>query len=562
MNKTIVTKWTRGERSSVVARGLALICVAMLLTFCGCERDDNNGGLGGDPSPDNIDNVTFDAVVTVTYNSSTCAVSMEPVSQELQYTSSGCHVTVKYSGSDNVKYVLKGSSDNGSFKLYSGHKQAIVLDGVTLTNPNGAAINVQGPEATPGKGKRTFVVVNGTNTLTDGTVYSNTPASEDEKGVIFGEGQLVFSGGGTLNITAQGKSGIASDDYVHFMESPTVNIVSTAGHGVKAKDFITVSDGTLNINVSADTKKGLNAGSHVYYNGGSTTITITGDAAYDSESGEYKGSAGVKADSSFYMLGGVLMVINNGKGGKGISCNGDAVFQSGQVNVSALGSDYSSGSIDVLSKGIKCDGDILLSGSKINVVAVNKAIETEASFTISGGKVFCNASNADAMSAGGDMDITGGTLCAVSNFYGDAIDADGNFTMSGGLVYAIASPDEGDKAIDVASSGKLTVKGGVLIALGDLESGATLTQDCWSPSSWNPQTWYGMTVGTDVYAFFTHESNGKTMVVSGATKPELRFGVTATDGNVCIENWLLSGCTSSGGVEVPLTQYNSKGLGR
>ncbi len=57
-------------------------------------------------------------------------------------------------------YELKGSTTNGFFKVYGAKKQAIVLNGVSITNPDGAALNNQNK-------KRTFIVVKGTNTLSD-----------------------------------------------------------------------------------------------------------------------------------------------------------------------------------------------------------------------------------------------------------------------------------------------------------------------------------------------------------------------------------------------------------
>jgi len=71
-----------------------------------------------------------------------------------------------------IKYVLTGETTDGFFKLYSSKKQAIVLNGVSITNPDGAAINNQSK-------KRTFIVLNdGTkNYLTDGTKYSDATDS-------------------------------------------------------------------------------------------------------------------------------------------------------------------------------------------------------------------------------------------------------------------------------------------------------------------------------------------------------------------------------------------------
>ncbi len=56
----------------------------------------------------------------------------------------GNNVTVNNTSDEKVIYELSGSSQNGSLKLYSSKKQALVLNGLELTNPDGAAINNQG----------------------------------------------------------------------------------------------------------------------------------------------------------------------------------------------------------------------------------------------------------------------------------------------------------------------------------------------------------------------------------------------------------------------------------
>ena len=94
---------------------------------------------------------------------------------------------------------------------------------------------MQGLAETPNKGKRVDLVLDGNNTLADGATYSLTPEGEDEKAVVFSEGQIVVSGSGALTVNATGKAGITSDDWVQ-LAAGTVNISSTAGHGVRGKD--------------------------------------------------------------------------------------------------------------------------------------------------------------------------------------------------------------------------------------------------------------------------------------------------------------------------------------
>ena len=257
-------------------------------------------------SDDNIANTEFARTVTVAYSTSGDAV-VGGVSDDFTVAVSGNGVTITNNGTENVIYELSGTTTDGFFKLYSAKKQAIKLAGVSITNPRGAAINNQSK-------KRTFVVVEGVNTLADGTSYTSTPANEDEKAAFFSEGQLIFSGSGSLTVTARGKAGITSDDYVRFMSAPTVKVSSSAGHAVRGKDYILVSNGTVEASVSADMKKGFSSDSLVRIDGGVTTITVSGGSAYDSEDKDYSGSAGIKADRLFEMTGGTVTITNSGTG--------------------------------------------------------------------------------------------------------------------------------------------------------------------------------------------------------------------------------------------------------
>ena len=477
-------------------------------------------------------------------------------------SASGCHVTVNNTTNERVMFELKGTARDGSIKLYSSRKLALVLDGLELTSSKGAAINNQSR-------KKCFIVVKGTNVLKDAASYSSTTADEDEKAAIFSEGQLVFSGTGTLNVTAQGKSGITSDDYIHFMESPVINVTSSAGHGIRGKDAVIISDGTISVSVSADMKKGITSDSVVYIGGGETMINISGAAAYDDEDAEYKGTAGVKADYLFLMNAGTLSVINSGKGGKGISGDLSGCFNGGTVKVATTGTNYgnssgggpwgSSSSNSVSAKGIKFDGNLFFNGSAVTVnCTAHEGIESKGNIIVTDGVVYSYSAADDAINSAGTFTVQGGYLCghAVRN---DGLDANGNFYINGGTVYAIGT-SQPEVGIDANTEGgcKLYVTGGTIIAIGGLESGSSLSQGCYQ-ASWSKSSWYSMAVGNDEFAFKTPASGGTTLVVSGSSQPVLKSGVTVQDGTEMFEGLLNTGGSISGGTDVTLSSYSGGG---
>jgi len=516
------------------------------------SQDGESGGgiiesADTEDSEDNISNTEFDRTIYITYSDAGATVSGDAYGI---VTLTDNDVTVNNTTEEKIIYYLSGTATDGFFKVYSSKKQAIVMDGLSLVNKNGAAINNQGK-------KRCFVVVKGTNTVADGQSYTDTPSSEDEKAAIFSEGQLIFSGDGTLSVTATGKAGITSDDYVRFMSSPTVKVTSSAGHGIRGKDAVIVSNGVVNAESSASMKKGITSDSLVCIDGGSTTVKVTGSAAYDSDDAEYTGTAGIKADQRFEMNAGSLTVTNSGTGGKGIS--GDAVgyFNGGTVKVTVTGSNYGSSSNSVSAKGIKFDGNLYFNGSTVTVSCkAHEAIESKGTITVSDGVVYSYSAADDAINAGSTFSIEGGMVCgyAPSN---DGLDSNGNFYIKGGLVYAIGSSSP-EVAIDANTEGgyKLYVQGGTLIAIGGLESGASLTQSCYQSSSWSKSTWYSLTVGSDEIAFKTPSSGGTSLVVSGSSTPTLKSGVSVSGGSSWFDGMLTTGGSVSGGSSVSLSSYS------
>ena len=535
---------TAAENTGAARKATVIFSTGELSATVTVSQAGNGGTIDtGDTeiSDDNIARTEFARTVTVTYSTGGHAV-VGGTTDDFTVTVSGNDVTITYKGTENILYELSGTTDDGFFKLYSAKKQAIRLAGVSITNKNGAAINNQSK-------KRTFVVVEGTNTLSDGTSYTETPENEDEKAAFFSEGQLIFSGGGSLTVTARGKAGITSDDYVRFMSSPTVKVSSSAGHGIRGKDYILVSNGTVEATVSAAMKKGFSSDSLVRFDGGVTTISVSGGSAYDSEDGDYSGSAGIKADQLFEIIG-------------------KSYISGGRLTIKTTGGRYTQG--DISPKGIKVgwaiksghaysyySGDLEIRGGVVSVTAESaEAIECKRHLTVKGGEVYAYSKSDDAINAAGDFTVEDGFLCGISSG-NDGLDANGNFYLKGGVVYAVGAgtPEMG---IDANSEGgfKAYLTGGTLFAIGGLEKGASLSQACYSASSWSKNTWYGLTVGSSSYAFRTPSSGGTGIVVSGASTPTLLSGVTVSGGTTLFDgNGYVGGFT--GGTSVSLGNYSA-----
>ncbi len=533
---------------------------------------------------DLISGVTFDRTITISWTES--GVNIEGDETGI-VSADGTFVTADNGQSqDIVRYCLKGSSSNGRFKLYGVRKQAIVLQGLNLTNKTGAAINNQSK-------KRTFVVLEGDNFLSDGPSYTGTPETEDEKAAFFSEGQLVFSGSGSLSVTASGKAGITSDDYLRFMGPQSVSATSSAGHALRGKDSITIDDGTIVAVSSAAGKKGLSSDGSVSINGGTIDIKVSGGTVSEqvitngSTTTEYTGAAGIKADSTFVMTGGVLTVASSGQGGKGISGDQKAFFKGGSVKVTVTGSNLSDGTKGPggpggggpggggpggggpggstgnlkSAKGIKFDGDVTVSGGSIEVSASShEAFETKGKLTVSGGTLYAFSSSDDAINSAGDMTLSGGYVCGWSTG-NDAIDANGNLYVDGACVYAVTTKGSPEVALDANTEGgkKLYVKSGTLIAVGGLESGSSITGSAYSAGSWSKNSWHTLYDSSSkaVISFKTPSSGNSLVVYSGGKSASLKSGTSVSSEGAI---WGGNGSTdssASGGSAVTLSSYSS-----
>ena len=109
---------------------------------------------------------------------------------------------------------------------------------------------------------------------------------------------------------------------------------------------------------------------------------------------------------------------------------------------------------------------------------------------------------------------------------------------------------------------KFYFTGGTLVAIGSLESGSSLTQTCYTTSSWNKNTWYALyNNGNMAIAFKTPSSGGKALIVSTSGTTTLKSGVTVSGGTEYFGGLANIGGTVSGGTSVSLSTYSSGSQG-
>jgi hypothetical protein len=266
----------------------------------------------------------------------------------IEITADGAYVTVK-STVDGVKYLVSGKTDNGNLKIYSDYKFILSLDNVSLTSKNGgSAINIQSK-------KRCFVIQNGNCTFADmADGYNSLTASEDAKGAIFSEGQMIFCGEGSLDVTGNYKHAICSDDYIRI-QSGKINVISAVTDAVHVSDCFILESGSLTV---------TNAGSNgvdctdgfIAVTGGEVNISSVNDGI----SASYEEDEIILPYIEF--LGGNVSVKTSGDKAHGLKTANDITIKNGvKLNIDVCGAG---------SKGLNCDGKLTLAGKQSEIVIV------------------------------------------------------------------------------------------------------------------------------------------------------------------------------------------------
>lgn len=458
-------------------------------------------------------NEVTDNRVAISYQGDVATVTVAGnVARYVTPTVSGAHVSV-VQGSDvddttcgEITYTLCGTSANGEFAMEGSYKATVELDGLTLTNPTGAAISLN-------DGKRIDLSVKkGTeNTLTDG--------AGSQKGCLACKGHLELKGKGVLNLYGNTAHALYAKEYVE-MKNCTVNVLKAVKDGINCNQYflmesgelhvkgvgddgiqvsfnddtdreaedtgsITIAGGTLDISVAGKAAKGLKADGDILVTDGTLGVSTTGSGTWDSDDAKTKASACMSADGNIRVDGGQLTLASSGAGGKGIGCDGTLDINGGTLSITTTGGMYAyvngteynnyTGNTDRLSsaqksspKGVRAEGNITINGGNITVSTSGngaEGIESKAVLTVTDGTILVNAYD-DAINSASHMYIKGGDITVVAKD-NDGLDANGNLYISGGVIKAFgtSSPECGIDANEERGY-SVVFTGGTLLAVG------------------------------------------------------------------------------------------------
>lgn len=456
----------------------------------------------------------IDNTVAVAYAGEKAYVTVAGnIAKDITATVNGAHVVLLQGAgvSKEITYTLSGTSQKGSLYMNGSLKATFILNGLSLTNPDSAAINIR-------DGKRIAIqLADGTtNSLVDGT-------SGSQKACFAIKGHAEFSGGGTLNVTGNTKHAIWSKEYIQVKASVgTINILKAVSDGINCNQYyqqnggtvaisgvgddgiqvsyetddddnkvvdeentaqLIVRGGTLKVNVTGLATKGLNAEGDIIVNSEKSvpviTVSSTGNGTWDSDDSEAKASACIKSDANVTIADGTLTLTSTGTGGKCIKCDSVLTVTGGTITAKSTGAVYTYGSSSYYSSRKQAPGGPGGGGwpgggggggwpggggGGGNTSSSNKcspkALKSTGNMVFSGGTIDATSTNSEAIESKSCITIEGDAV--VKGYAGDdVINSASHMYIKGGTVTVYSTGNDG-----LDANGNIYISGGHTIAYG------------------------------------------------------------------------------------------------
>lgn len=326
----------------------------------------------------------------------------------------GQTVTITQAGT----YQIAGTLDDGALIVESGEnaKITLVLGGVSIKNSTGAAIQIATADDV------TIELAEGTtNVLQSGEevdIATATESKEASGGALQSKADLKIKGKGSLTVLGYLNNGIHCTKDLKIKNG---NISVTAlGHGIKGKNSVTVSGGTVTVTsgkdgITSDETENEEKG-FVTIEDGEIIITSVGD--------------GVSAETTLTVTGDVISIISGG-GSANAQQKTDNMRDWWDFDNSA--SDDNSASC----KGLKAGKALLISGGSITIDAQDDALHTDGDMTISGGECILSTGD-DGAHAALSLTVLDGKITVLTSYEG--LEAN-QITLADGELDITASDD-------------------------------------------------------------------------------------------------------------------------
>lgn len=368
----------------------------------------------------------------------------------------GTAVTITAAGT----YVVTGELMAGSLVVNAGDqdKVQIVLDGASIRNEAGPALNIQ-------QADKVFVTLaaGSQNTLADGASYELAEGEDEPNAALYSKADLTINGTGALTVEGNYRHGVNSKD--DLVVTGGTLTVTAKEDGLRGKDCVKVADGSFAITAGGDGVKSNNdedpTRGFVSIDGGTFAVEA-GDEGF--QAATYLRLAGgdaqikaadhaLRSDVEAAMSGGTYVVE---AGGKGMNPETKFTMDGGTFTVAGC------------EEGIEAQ-EVIVNDGELNITASDDGINAavaERSDETAEAAVAANASE-DCL-----IQINGGMVTVDAG--GDGLDSNGYVEVNGGVVLASSSAGGGDSALDYEYGAKIT--GGAVILAGATGMAETFTE--------------------------------------------------------------------------------------
>lgn len=368
----------------------------------------------------------------------------------------GTAVTITAAGT----YVVAGELMAGSLVVNAGDqdKVQIVLDGASIRNEAGPALNIQ-------QADKVFVTLaaGSQNTLADGASYELAEGEDEPNAALYSKADLTINGTGALTVEGNYRHGVNSKD--DLVVTGGAITVTAKEDGLRGKDCVKVADGSFTVTAGRDGVKSSNdedpTRGFVSIDGGTFAMDVQDDGVQAATYLRITGGEGTVKAADHALRSEIEAAMTGGEftveaGGKGMNAETRFTLDGGTLNVT--GSD----------EGIETE-EVIVNDGELNIVASDDGINAavaERSDETAEAAVAANASE-DCL-----IQINGGMVTVDAG--GDGLDSNGYVEVNGGVVLASGSAGGGDSALDYEYGAKIT--GGAVILAGATGMAETFTE--------------------------------------------------------------------------------------
>lgn len=265
--------------------------------------------------------------------------------------------------------------------------------------------------------------------------------------------------GGSLSISETTSDGVDCSELIRI-EGGTLdlNVAADDSKGLKCDSVIEITGGKINAEVTGKGSKAIKAKGKVTVSGGELIAELNAKEPFAGANNDYGYNAAIACDGDIEIAQeGKVQVTGAGIAAKGFNADANVIFNGGETSINLTGKQYNeTANRDTVScTGIKCDGKFTLTDGKVEInigsdAYLCKGIKADGDMEISGGDLtikieggYYITGQSQSGGGGGMWGMGGGAKTTYSYATSKIIKAGKNFTMTGGSANLTATLGKG-----------------------------------------------------------------------------------------------------------------------